>query len=102
MGPCVGCVLSLSVLSPLAVTACCGNLGSELKEGVEKSMAVSADIKKEYGVESNVSINISDGKRRISVVLASTPSGDAQEIKKGVEAIVMKHFPDADEVDIKM
>ena len=84
------------------LTACCGNLGSELKEGVEKSMAVSADIKKEYGVESNVSINISDGKRKISVVLSSTPAGNAQEIKKGVEAIVKRHFPNADEVDIKM
>lgn len=84
------------------VSGCCGDLGGQLKEGVEKSMACREDIKKEVGVDANVSINFSNGKQIVKVALASAPPGDANATKAKVEAIVRKHFPDADEVQVTM
>jgi hypothetical protein len=94
-------LLALGSAAP-AMMGCCGDLGSQLKEGMEKSIACKDDIKKEMGVEANVSFNISNGRKVINVVLSETPPGDAVATKAKVEAIVRKHFPDADEIDVKM
>lgn len=94
-------MLAVGVTVPAAM-GCCGDLGGQLEEGMEKSFACSNDIKKEVGVQANVSFNVSDGKKVIKVVLAEAPPGDAKATKAKVEKIVRRHFPDADSVDIKM
>lgn len=92
-----------TVLCAAPVTSgCCGDLGGQLKEGMEKSFACSSDIKKEIGVDAQVNFNISNGKKIIQVELASTPPGDALATKAKVETIVRRHFPDADTIEVKM
>ncbi len=73
-----------------------------MKEGFEKSLAVSADIKTELGVDANVNMQVDNSGTTIKVELQQTPEGDAADIKAKVETIVRRHFPDAHAVDVKI
>jgi hypothetical protein len=47
-------------------------------------------------------MNFSNGRKIIEVELQGTAEGGAAEVKAKVETIVRRHFPDADEVDVKI
>ncbi|MEM1029892.1 MAG: hypothetical protein AAF928_03450 [Myxococcota bacterium] len=76
--------------------------GCGLKEGMENALEVNKDIKDEFGVMASVNFNKTNGKTNVKVELSEAPEGDTKEIKAKVEGIVRKHFPDVDEVDVKM
>lgn len=100
LGACL--LIASATASSVGVSACCKDFGEGMKEGFEKSLAVSADIKTELGVDANVNMQINDDGTTIQVELQQTPEGDAAEIKTKVETIVRRHFPDAHAVDVKM
>lgn len=100
LGACL--LMALATTSSVGVSACCKDFGEGMKEGFEKSLAVSADIKTELGVDANVNMQVDNNGTTIKVELQQTPEGDAAEIKTKVETIVRRHFPDAHAVDVKM
>jgi len=74
----------------------------ELAQGVKQAAVAREEIKKELGVECNVSINISNGHKTVTVKLSSTPKGDKKEIKQKVIDIVKKKVDDVDEVVVEL
>jgi hypothetical protein len=92
-------LLALSLASAPALGGC--GLG-ELKDGLEHASAVRDEIKREYGTEASVHFEITNGRKTVEVQFASTPPGDAQQIKTRVEAIVRSKFGNVDEVKVSL
>jgi hypothetical protein len=97
----VSLLLACSTAGSCGLVAGCG-LGSQLKEGMAKSEAVKEDIKKELGVDANVGFFVRNGNSKVTITLAQTPPGEARAIKAQVEGIVKRHFPDVNEIEVKL
>jgi trans-2-enoyl-CoA reductase len=74
----------------------------ELAKGMKHAAATREEIKNELGVDSNVSFQINNDRKTVTVKLSSKPKGDDKEIKQKVIDIVNKKFGEVDEVVVEL
>ena len=69
---------------------------------MNSSQKADAQILSDLGVNSEITYNVRNGKRIVTVVLSTTPKGDANKIRAKVESIVRTNFSRVDELKSDM